>query len=220
MIVVIQCAASKRPDAGYLLTRDDRPINFVAHPQLAPVQTKHVYARPDDLAEAGLTWRVQLRKYNEQPERNPFRLLPAYQLYENKCYRGLVSRFGLDSVFILSAGWGLIRSDFLTPYYDITFSQSADDYKIRRRTDRYDDFRMLPNDTTTEIVFLGGKDYLPLFCSLSENVKAKRIAFFNSVNAPHFGDCVFKRFETTTRTNWHYECANALIAGKLSVDTS
>jgi hypothetical protein len=40
------------------------------------------------------------------------------------------------------------------------------------------------------------------------------------VNAPHFGDCVFKRFETTTRTNWHYECANALIAGKLSVDTS
>jgi hypothetical protein len=219
MIVVIPCAASKRPDAGCLLTRDGHPIDFVAHPQLAPSQTKHVYARPDDLSEAGLTWRVQLRKYNEQPECNPLRLLPAYQLYENKCYRGLVSRFGVHSVYILSAGWGLIRSDFLTPYYDIIFSQSADDYKIRRRADRYDDFRMIPNDTTREIVFLGGKDYLPLFCSLSENVKGKRIAFFNSVNAPHFGNCVFKRFETTTRTNWHYECASALIAGKLSVDT-
>ena len=26
-----------------------------------------------------------------------------------------------------------------------------------------------------------------------------------------------KRFETTTRTNWHYECANALIDGSLKV---
>jgi len=36
MIVVIQCAASKRPDAGYLVTSDGRPINFVAHPELVP----------------------------------------------------------------------------------------------------------------------------------------------------------------------------------------
>jgi hypothetical protein len=192
-------------------------LNFVAHPQLAPIHTKHVYARPDDVAKAGLSWRVQLRKYNEQHASNPFRLLPAFQLYENKCYRGLVSRFGVDNVYILSAGWGLIRSDFLTPYYDITFSLNADAYKIRRRTDSYDDFRMLPHDTTNEIVFLGGKDYLPLFCNLSENVKAKRIAFFNSVNVPLFHGCEFRKFQTATRTNWHYECATALIDGSLKI---
>lgn len=217
MIVVIQCAATKRPDAGHLITSDGRPINFVAHPELAPVETKSAYARPDDSADGSVSWRQRLRKYNEQPEGNPLRLQPAYQLYKNNCYRGLVNRFGLDNVYVLSAGWGLIRSDFLTPYYDITFSQSADVYKIRRKIDRYDDFRMLPNDTLGEVVFLGGKDYLPLFCKLTEKIKGKRMAFFNSTDAPRFDNCKFKRFQTTTRTNWHYECAKALTEGKLSL---
>jgi hypothetical protein len=217
MIVVIQCAARKRPVAGHLVTRDGRPITFVAHSDLAPSEIKHVYARPDDLSESGLSWREQLREYNERPEGNALRLLPAYQLYENKCYRGLVNRFGLDNVYVLSAGWGLIRSDFLTPYYDITFSQSADPYKRRRKTDRYDDFRMLPDDSKGQVVFLGGKDYLPLFCKLTENIKTQRIAFFNSSNVPRFENCVFQKFETRTQTNWHYECANVLIEGKLSL---
>jgi hypothetical protein len=42
-----------------------------------------------------------------------------------------VDRFGLENVYVLSASWGLIRADFLTPYYDITFSSSADAYKIK-----------------------------------------------------------------------------------------
>jgi hypothetical protein len=217
MIVVIQCAATKRSGAGYLTTSDGRPIHFVAHPELASAENKNLYARPDDLAQGGLSWRTLLQKYNERFEANPLRLLPAYQLYENNCYRGLVNRFGVGDVYVLSAGWGLIRSDFLTPYYDITFSQSADDYKIRRKTDHYDDFRMFPNDTKGEIVFIGGKDYLPLFCKLTENAKGKRIAFFNSVNLPRFEGCEFRKFETATRTNWHYECAKALIGVKLGL---
>ena len=60
---------------------------------------------------------------------SPFGLLPAYQLYENSTYNRLVDRFGLSNVYILSAGWGLIPADFLTPHYDITFSASADAYK-------------------------------------------------------------------------------------------
>jgi hypothetical protein len=43
---------------------------------------------------------------------------------------------------------------------------------------------------TGEIAFIGGKDYLPLFCELTDNVKAKRIAFFNTVNTPRFDNCV------------------------------
>lgn len=83
----------------------------------------------------------------------------------------------MEGVYILSAGWGLIRSDFLTPYYDITFSQSADPYKRRRRTDRYDDFRMIPDGVKDEILFIGGKDYLPLFCQLTNRPKAKGSRF-------------------------------------------
>jgi hypothetical protein len=211
--IVIQCAASKRPNAGHLVTRDGKPVDFVAHPELAP--SDRIYARPDDISDRGMSWREQLRKYNAQQKTNPLGLILAYQLYENKLYGALIDRFGIENVYILSAGWGLIRSDFLTPFYDITFSQSAERYKIRRKADRYDDFRMLPNEAAGEIVFLGGKDYLALFCKLTESAKGKRIAFFNSANAPRFDNCQFKRFETATRTNWHYECAKALIGGQI-----
>ena len=210
MIVVIQCAASKRPDAGHLVAASGKLIDFVAHPQIAPANPDRVYARPDDLREDGTTWRQLLLSYNDDPGGNPLRLYPAYQLYENKVYGRIVDRFGLRDVYILSAGWGLIRADFLTPSYDITFSSSADAYKRRRKTDRYDDFRMLPSNTKSDIVFFGGKDYLPLFCSLTDMISSRKIVFFNSANAPRFNGCTLRRFETTTRTNWHYECANAV----------
>jgi hypothetical protein len=214
MIVVMQCAARKRPHAGHLVTSDGKPVEFVAHPEIAPVQANQIYARPDDISDTGVSWRKQLLNYNKTPRNNPLRLSPAFQLYENPTYGSLAKCFGLESVYILSAGWGLIRSDFMTPHYDITFSQSADSYKRRRRADRYDDCCMLPGQITDEIFFIGGKDYLPLFCCLTKG--RKRTAFFNSAIIPQFGDCKFRRFETTTRTNWHYECANAMIEGRLS----
>ena len=216
MIVVIQCAASKRPDAGHLVTANGKPVDFVADPQAAPADASHVYARPDDLSDTGI-WRTVLSRYNQQPGGNPLGLYPAYQLYENKVYRGLVERFGVQNVFILSAGWGLIRADFLTPSYDITFSPSADSYKRRKKTDRYDDFHMLPDDTKDDVVFFGGKDYQPLFCSLTEAICGTRIVFYNSANAPRLNGCKLRCFETTTRTNWHYECANAFLAGSINI---
>jgi hypothetical protein len=75
-------------------------------------------------------------------------------------WSGLVS----TGFISLSAGWGLIRTDFLTPCYDITFSQSAEGYKRHRKADRYQDFRTLPARSDEDIVFFGGKDYVRLFC--------------------------------------------------------
>jgi len=40
----------------------------------------------------------------------------------------------------------------------------GDAYKRRRKADRYEDFRMLPEEMEDEIVFFGGKDYIALFC--------------------------------------------------------
>jgi hypothetical protein len=185
MKIVIQCAATKRPSAGCLITRDDQPVEFVAHPELAPAEPTKIYARPDDISDRGISWREQLRKYNENQSTNPLGLVPSYQLYENNIYGSLVDCFGIENVYILSAGWGLIRSDFLTPYYDITFSQS-------------DDFRMLPDDTNEQIIFIGGKDYLPLFCGLTRWIRGERTTFFNSKKTPDFKDCVFNRFDTKT----------------------
>jgi len=86
MKVVIQCAARKRADAGHLLTRDGKPVDFVARPQLAPAETNRIYAPPDDISDRGMSWREELWTYNTNQKFNPLKLLPAYQLYENKTY--------------------------------------------------------------------------------------------------------------------------------------
>ena len=217
MIVVIQCAAKKSPQAGYLQTSSGKNVFFVADPSLAPVREGIVYARPDDIAENGNTWRQKLLKYNESPGENPLGLLPAWQLYGNSTYEMLMDKFGTESLYILSAGWELIPADFLTPDYDITFSASAEKYKRRRKADRYNDFEMLDNPNSEPVVFFGGKDYISLFCELTKLVKGPKTIFFNSATLPDTPGCTLKRFVTRTRTNWHYECAKAFIAEEIGV---
>lgn len=215
MIVVIQCAASKRAGAGHLMSAKGEPVVFVAQPKAAPASGSVLYARPDDISESGVSWRESLEKYNAAPAGNPLGLYPAHRLYENRTYGRLVERFGLKNVYILSAGWGLIPADFLTPYYDITYSQSAEPYKRRRKSDGYKDLRLLPEQTREGVVFFGGKDYLASFCELTAAITAKRTVFYNSNQLPSAPGCTLRRFETSTRTNWHYECANAFIDAEL-----
>lgn len=217
MIVVIQCAAKKSPQAGYLQTRDGKNVLFVADPAAAPLREGITYARPDDIAAEGTSWRERLLKYNEAPGDNPLGLLPAWRLYGNSTYEMLMDRFGTARLYILSAGWGLIAADFLTPAYDITFSTSAEKYKRRRKTDTYYDLEMLGNSISEPVVFFGGKDYVSLFCELARSVKGPKTVFFNSATPPKTPGCTLKRFVTTTRTNWHYECAKALIAEEIRV---
>jgi hypothetical protein len=211
MIVVIQCAGKKQPDAGSLQTTDGRPVFFVANPETAP-DNNLTYARPDDLSDSGSTWREKLLEYNDNPGSNPLRLYPAYALYHNPAYQKLVDHFGLEKTFILSAGWGLIAASFLTPTYDITFSASADNYIRRRKTDVYHDFSMLPANSVEDIYYFGGKDYVAQFCRLTSRHDGRRIVFYNSSVHPQAPGCEVSRYETSTRTNWHYECVNAFIS--------
>jgi hypothetical protein len=214
MKVVIQCAARKHPSAGSLQLNGKR-ILFVAQPHLAPPQYGVAHVRPDDVADGGETWRDRLLRYNVQAE-NPLGLLPAFRLYANDTFRALAARFGEPNLFILSAGWGLISAGFLTPQYDITFTAQADAWKRRRRGDRYRDFQMLPDDGEP-IAFLGGKDYLPPFCALTSSLVGRKTVFFNQARTPDLPDgFAAVRYRTSTRTNWHYECARELIADRVS----
>ena len=115
MIVVIQCAAKKKPNAGCLLRRDGQKVLFVADPDFAPTGAGHAYARPDDVSDIGVSWRAALLRYNDDPGNNPLGLVPAWRLYKNKTYGLLKNRYGLERLYILSAGWGLIAAHFLTP---------------------------------------------------------------------------------------------------------
>ena len=143
MKVVIQCAATKSPHAGRLKTRTGRPVQFVARPADVPADRRDTfhYARPDDVADDGRTWRQQLCDYNARPD-NPHGLLPAHELYTNPVYGDLVAAYGSHNVLVLSAGWGLVRSTYLLPDYSITFSNSADKHERRPARDTYDDFAL------------------------------------------------------------------------------
>jgi hypothetical protein len=176
-----------------------------------------LYARPDERVDPVRphTWREVLVDYNRRRE-NPHNLFPAYRLYTHRAYGQLATALGQENLYILSAGWGLIRSGFLTPQYDITFSTSAERYRRRRKGDAYADFRHLGDDVQGPILFFGGKDYVPFFCELTARLTAQRIVFFNSSEAPEAPGCRLTRYRTRTRTNWHYECVDAFLAGRLS----
>lgn len=106
MKIVIQCAGTKKqqqPNAGFY-TADHQLVKFVADPKKAPKSEHIFYAHPDDISDNQQTWRERLLEYNKSAEKNLFHLFPAYQLYDHKVYQALVKRFGIEKVFILSAG--------------------------------------------------------------------------------------------------------------------
>ena len=71
--------------------------------------------------------------------------------------------------------------------------------------------KLLPASAKEPVVFLGGKDYVELFSELTADVPGERSVFYNSATPPVAQGCKLRRFETSTRTNWHYEAARALV---------
>ncbi|MDE2724653.1 MAG: hypothetical protein OXI59_14875 [Gemmatimonadota bacterium] len=219
MKVVISCAGSKADNAGYMKTKDEKCVNFVGNP--AKVMSREpgfCYARPDGEAGDSKTWRDKLIAYNEScVKANPLGLLPAYKLYTpNKPYKDiytqLVEVFGIDNVYILSAGWGLIQASFLTPKYDITFNGSADAYKQRNyKHDCYNDFNHLESAIDEDLLFLGGQGYLPLFCDRTRHYQGRRVSYYNSAKKPKCDDVKLVHYETEDKYRWVYECATKVI---------
>ncbi len=220
MILVIPCAATKRSVAGHLRTSDDRQVMFVANLDTAPAGEDFVYARPDDPSGSkDLSWLAVLRAYNKEykecPDDDPRGLLPAWQLYTRPTCKFLKKRIGLDRLFILAAGWWLIPATFLTPKYDITFSWGGrvGPFKRRYKRDEYRDFSMLPSDVTDPIVFVGGKNYISLFCKLAANTRSNRTVFYAGCK-PVAPGCKLQRFGEPF-VNWHYTCAKQLVEGTI-----
>jgi hypothetical protein len=219
MIVVIQCAARKSAKAGSLLARDGRKVLFVARPAEAPPSDTVHYAHPNEMSDQGMPWRDVVVTCNRNPANNPYGLIPAIELYAHPAFARLGAHVAPEKLFILSAGWGLIPSTFLTPLYDITFSAAANvrRWKRRRKGHRYNDLSLLPPESEEGVVFFGGKDYLPLFCELTRGVRGPRTVIYNAAAPPALSGCRLVRYETTTRTNWHYGAVDAWMAGKLVV---
>lgn len=217
MKAVIQCSATKDRAAGSFSV-DGRPVKFVAHPERHREAGPHVLFRPDDLIPSrSTTWRDHLIAYNRLAE-NPDRLLAAAHLYGPPVYRRLLHHVGKEDLFILSAGWGLIRSDFLVPDYDITFASQSEPWKRRTSRDRFADFVQLTQADVVDgesVYFFGGKDYLPLYHYLTHALVARKVIYFASETIR-----THEAFEYipygSSGTNWHYRCAVDFIEGRIA----
>jgi hypothetical protein len=126
--VVIQCAGRKI--CAPTLSQGDQALNFVATPRLGPPNER----APWDALPAlnSDTWIDCVRDYNDK------KILPlgiavskgqnlttAGSLYRRSIYQDLIRTVGSQNVYILSAGWGLIRADDKIPPYNVTFSNNA-----------------------------------------------------------------------------------------------
>ena len=219
--LVFPCAAAKVAHAGRFRLPDGKPVFFVADPALAPADASALFRHPDDEVSRGRTFRQALDDYNLHSRgENPWRLLPAWELYANSMYRALAEAVGIANLFILSAGWGLIRADYLTPDYDVTFSSSrnVEAFKRRRARDRWNDVNQLTDADLDRVIFAGGMDYQSKFLELTQSLGVERLVFYNSAGSRRTDGARFMRFETDRRTNWHYEWAESFVAGEVASD--
>ena len=216
MIIIIQCAGAKQPTAGHIQQKDGTPVSIVADPAIAPADPSCHYAHPDDLADTGISWRDELVRYNAAPGDNPLGLLPAWELYKNPTYKLLAEHFTTENLYILSAGWGMIRADFLTPYYDITFSSSGPPHTRRPGPRPFHDLQMLPSDVAEPVVLFAGKDYTSFACELLEGMRVSKYLFYSSADKPDAPGWHLLRYPKSY-TNWHYQCAKDLVDGSITL---
>jgi hypothetical protein len=227
MKVVIQCAASKKDGAGTLRTASGEQVVFVANPGLCDsVPAGKRFASPDDSSgENNDTWRDALKRYNAQPD-NPHGLLRAADLYTpaehefRNLYRELADAFGWDNVFVLSAGWGLIRASFRLPDYNITFSRQAGRHRpwvwrSRRDNREWLDFNHLQDAQISQdepIHFFGGRDYLRLFYALVTNLRGRKIVHHRAEVEHSVGFEYAEYTGSEKNRTWHYRAAKEFLA--------
>jgi hypothetical protein len=217
MKIVVQCSATKNPLAPSLFF-GKRRVEFVAHPEHHPGTNSNATFRPDDLIPSTLlTWRESLAAYNAKGT-NPYGLLSAGMLYAQPAYQKLLDYVAAENLYILSAGWGLIRSDYLLPDYDITFSSQCESWKRRKPCDHFQDFAHLTQDRIVEdetVYFFGGKAYLPLYYTLTQALPTRKVVYYRSKSIPENGAFKYIRYDCPGSTNWHYQCIKDFMADKI-----
>lgn len=206
MKIVISCSNSKN---GNKLLYKNNEISFVSSPSK---ESKNYFNPDDKIPNENRTWREYIN-YQDNYE-----LLKSFELYKPSIYNSLYEKYGND-LYILSAGWGIVNSEFKIPKYDITFSKNAEKRLQRNTNDNYNDFNHLEKiDPSEKIFFLGGLDYLKMFYNLTKDLPNKKIIFYK--NAKIYNEFPFLnndklislfQYQTNMRTNWHYKCAKDLM---------
>lgn len=216
MKIVISCSGKKN---GTNLKYMDNEISFISNPSPLLGSGISHYFRPDDIIpDEKRTWRDYIITQTDRG------LLKAYELYKNPIYKALHDKFKTD-LYILSAGWGLVNSEFYIPKYDITFSTRGDILSRRTAEDIFNDFNHLKGiDESEKIIFFGGSDYINFFYELTKSLPNRKIIFYKKKDIPQKypflkQDLLVKllKFESRANTNWHYGCAKKFLNNELEL---
>jgi len=210
--VVMVCASGKNKSFFTAYPNE----NFVNIPGVGVVNEHH----PDDpINNMEILWRDYL--INNQIDNN---LLEAYNLYTREEYRCLHRKYE-HNFYILSAGWGLVNSEFKLPKYDITFSSIANPANKRNYNligaPVHNDFNQLNLDGEEDIVYIGSPDYIPLFFDLTGNLKNRKIIYWKGMTPQPVpvrfpipnNTFSYRYYITNTRMNWYYEVARDFCNG-------
>jgi hypothetical protein len=76
---------------------------------------------------------------------------------------------------------------------------------------------MLSPETGEPVAFIGGHDYLPLFCRLTQMITARRTVFHYAAQAPKLPGVTPVRYPSERPRKWFYDCAQDLIAGRIAI---
>jgi len=198
--------------------------NFVNKPELI---TEH---HPDDkINDKKISWRDYLIK--NQSDTNLKKAFDLYNPTKTKypnIYRDLFNKYKTN-FFILSAGWGLVNSEYRLPKYDITFSSAKNILVKKRRKNKpkykdfnqfFDENKKLIINPEEDLVFIGGRDYLELFYNLTQNLSNRKIIYFKGSHPTQpklkCENIIFRPYihsKPKIKTNWHYELANKISHG-------
>jgi hypothetical protein len=172
-IPVLCCSKSKsRKNFSY---KKYPTVNFVASPNKAP-DDGTLYCTPDDnIPGTDKTWRDLINEQNHKD------LVPAFELYKKEVYPMLHEKYG-EYFYIFSAGWGIVRSTYKLPFYDITYSKQNNPLVERTENMQWNDFNHLKDDANegkfssdAEIVLFADTDYFAPFYKLTSDIKNKKI---------------------------------------------
>ena len=130
-----------------------------------------------------------------------------------------MSCFLAENVFILSAGWGLVRADYLLPTYNITFSKQRNVPKECQRAKLepgWLDFNQLLDHVVDgeEVQFFGTPNYLDLFYSLSARdiTRGKFVIHHKASLRQQRDGYLYQQYFGRAKTNWHYLAADEFMS--------
>lgn len=133
------------------------------------------------------------KTYFDAVRENQDGLTPAYRLYMGN--KGVESPYfkchnnNKGKMFCLSSAWGIVRSDFCLPHYNVNFAKKSDSSLDSSGEYANPDWKkgmaMAFNhleavDERTPIVVMGGLEYIKRFLFLHEKMKNPLVIFHNS----------------------------------------